>query len=219
MKKYILLFVFLACCQWLMAQEVSYTVQGGANLPSIAPAAPQSGGGGPEAHLTFQFGGMVNIAFKQVSIETGLLLNGKGNRSTTTEYLTSNGNPVPYSLTHLTSITYLELPVNLLYHKSLKAGVFYAGGGPYIARALWGSFLNKSRINTYYNRSATTNMDFGSGADQIRPMDYGLNFAAGLKMPCGIKLGLNYGLGLNNLATGLSSQNRVGSLVVGYQFK
>jgi hypothetical protein len=50
-------------------------------------------------------------------------------------------------------------------------------------------------------------------------MDYGANVLAGLELKNGLKLGLNYGLGLTNITnTGESAKNRVFSVVVGYSF-
>lgn len=218
MKKIFLIITFLATAHSLFAQKVKFILQGGMNLASISPNAPQSGGGGSQAQATFQFGGIIDIPLNAVSLQTGILLNGKGNFSTTTENFVSNGNPVPYSLRHLTNITYLELPVNIVYRHPVKPGSLYFGAGPYIARAVWGSYSTKASMNTYYKKVVSTDMSFGNGTDQLKSMDYGANILAGLQMKNGLKLGLNYGLGLTSITNTGSAQNRVLSLVVGYCF-
>ncbi|MES2279000.1 MAG: porin family protein [Bacteroidota bacterium] len=219
MKKIFLVITILFTAHCLFAQNVKFGIQGGMNMASIGPNAPQNGGAKSQAYATFQFGGVLDIAFKDFTLQPGILLTGKGNHSTTTENFVSNGAPVPYTMTHLTNVSYIEVPVNFLYTHAVKPGKFYAGAGPYIAHAVWGSFSQKSDLNTYYKNVKMTDITFGSGTDQFNATDFGANVLAGLELNNGLTLGLNYGLGFSNITNdGTSAKNRVFSVVVGYKF-
>jgi hypothetical protein len=220
MKKILLALMLLFTAHCLRAQNIGFGLQGGLNMSTISPKSPQSGGGGSHVYATFQFGGLLDIRFKDFTLQPGVLLTGKGNRSVTPENFISNGIPTPYTLTHLTNITYIEVPINFLYTRAVKPGKFYAGAGPYIARAVWGSFGEKSTMNTYYKRVSSTDITFGSGADQINTTDFGVNILAGLELKNGVKMGLNCGLGLTSITNdGTSARNNLLSVVVGYRFK
>lgn len=220
MKKIILALTFLLAAPCLFAQNVTFGIQGGINIPTIGPTDPQNTGAGAQIYPTFQFGGVLDVKLKHFSFQPGIFITGKGNRSVTTENFVSNGNPVPYNMTHITTLGYIEVPLNIVYKHTIKPGALYFGAGPYAAYAVWGSYDNKSVLNTYYNRVARTDVSFGSGSDQLKSMDYGANILAGLEMNNGMKLGLNYGLGFSNISNaGISSKNRVFAVVIGYKIK
>ena len=220
MKRIFLITSFLFIGHCLFAQKINIGLQGGINMASINANAPQNFDGGSQAHATFQFGVTVDYLFQTFNVQSGVLLTGKGNTSTTVQNLISNGSPVPYYQTNSTNVSYIEVPVNLLYKHSLRAGTLYFGAGPYVAYALWGSYSSKIDMNEYYKRASSTSISFGNGTDQLRSFDYGVNVVANFVMNNRLKLGLNYGLGLNNVSnSGLTSQNRVASLVIGYNFK
>lgn len=221
MKKIFLVITFLLTSHYIFAQTFGFGIQGGVNMASINPTAPQSFGGNTQAHATFQFGATFDFKFKNnLSLEPGILLTGKGNTSVVVQNFISNGHLEPYYQTNSTNVTYIEIPVNVLYRHEVKLGALYVGAGPYLATAMWGSYRTQQDINTYYKNASTTSASFGSGSDQLKSMDFGINGLAGIVMNNGLKLGLNYGLGLSNITnSGGSSQNRVASLVVGYNFK
>ncbi|QKJ30251.1 PorT family protein [Mucilaginibacter mali] len=220
MKKILLIIAIIATTHSLFAQETKFTIQGGINLANIGPVAPLNGGGNWQARAKFQIGGLFDLNFKGFTLQPGFLLTGKGNVSQTTENLISNGSNVPYTMLHSVNITYAEVPVNMVFRQAVKPGNIYFGAGPYIARAVWGTYSNKSTISTYYKRDISNEASFGSGTDQFNAMDFGLNALAGFELKNGMRLGFNYGLGFSNITNdGNSSKNRVGSFVVGYQFK
>lgn len=220
MKKILLIIAIIATTHNLFAQKTKFTIQGGMNLANIGPVAPQNDGGNWQARARFQIGGLFDFDFKGFTLQPGILLNGKGNTSKTTENLISNGNNVPYDVLHNANITYVEVPVNILFRQAVKPGAVYFGAGPYIAHAVWATHSDKSTISTYYKRDNSSEVDFGSGAGQYNATDFGFNVLAGFELKNGIRLGFNYGLGLSNITNdGNSSKNRVGSFVVGYQFK
>ncbi|MGE4585757.1 MAG: outer membrane beta-barrel protein, partial [Mangrovibacterium sp.] len=85
---------------------------------------------------------------------------------------------------------------------------FYAQTGPYIGIGL--SAKAKSG-------GTEVDIDFGDGDEEIKRMDLGLNFGAGVEFNM-LQLGINYGLGLTDLenASEAKYKNRVFSITASY---
>jgi len=62
-------------------------------------------------------------------------------------------------------------------------------------------------------------IDFGTADDELKALDVGLNFGAGIEVKA-IQLGLNYGLGLTNLENVEDEvwKNRMFSVTIAYFF-
>jgi len=220
MKNVFLIIVLLITSTCVFAQKIGFGIQGGVNMASINPIPPQSPEAISQSRATFQLGATFDFKFTNFNIEPGLFLSGKGNTSKSVQNFVSNGANVPYYQANSTNVTYIELPVNVLYKHNLKLGTVYLGAGPYVAYAIWGSYTTKATMNDYYKRVSSTDVVFGSGNDQLNRVDFGANVLGNIVLNNGLKLGLNYGLGLSNLSnTGSKSQNRVLSVLIGYTIK
>jgi hypothetical protein len=126
---------------------------------------------------------------KTVSFQPELLLIGKGVKS---QYYSSR-----------TSLTYLELPLNLLYKRSSAKGSFFIGGGP--------------APSIYVGESV-----FYSGYQGFKKFDFGLNILVGYELPIGFSINLHYTHGLINITYDKTNvpvvKNRCIGLSVGYTF-
>ncbi len=81
---------------------------------------------------------------------------------------------------------YLQVPALILY----KQEMFYVGGGPYIGFGLFGNY--KDDVDS-------ESINFGNSEDDdFAPIDFGLQFEAGVILNGNIRLGAGYGLGLSN---------------------
>jgi Outer membrane protein beta-barrel domain len=102
-----------------------------------------------------------------------------------------------------TDLTYLELPLNLLYKKSTAKGSFFIGGGP--------------APSFYIGESV-----FYSGYQGFKKFDVGINILAGYELPIGFSINLHYTHGLLNITYDRSNfpviKNRCAGLSVGYIF-
>ena len=85
-------------------------------------------------------------------------------------------------------VNYVEVPLYLAYKYDLGVLKLYAQAGPYLGVGV--SAKMKSG-------SDETTIDFGSETDQMKRLDYGANFGAGIEIGA-IQVGANYGLGLAN---------------------
>jgi hypothetical protein len=87
-------------------------------------------------------------------------------------------------------INYLEIPLNLAYKYDLGTVKLFAQAGPYLGVGLSAKMKGGGQEET---------LDFGSGTNQMKRLDFGINFGAGLEINK-VQLGINYGLGLTNLS-------------------
>jgi len=117
-------------------------------------------------------------------------------------------------------LTYLDIPLNVLYKFSLQGlGKLYAGTGVYVADGISGNVQFENTNNT-----SGQNIEFGSSQD-YKKFDVGANFTAGFELNNHLTFNTNYALGLNNIATDdpanasvLSTKNRVFSIGLGFLF-
>lgn len=88
------------------------------------------------------------------------------------------------------SVNYVEIPLNLAYKYDLGPVKLFGQAGPYAGVGISAKMKGGGEEET---------LDFGSDSDQIKRIDYGVNFGAGVEIRKLI-LGVNYGLGLANMS-------------------
>ena len=188
MKKTLFL-SFIGLTSLASAQSVKFGVKAGVNFAtetaSISGVSITS-----DTYTSFHFGAIADIGLQNFSIQPGVLFSVKGSSSTN-----SSG----------TSLTYIEVPVNLLYHIPAGPGKVFFGAGPYLG----------------YGISASNGVSFGSTTDKVANPDFGLNLLGGYRLNSGLLFSAGYGLGLANLinnGNGATLKNRVTSISIGYFF-
>jgi len=123
--------------------------------------------------------------------------------------------------TGTSALNYLEIPVNLGYRYTIgDAGSVFVTAGPYLGYAFSGKVKQKSTVNGTTMTDTENDIEFGSKDNEMKPLDFGLNFSAGYQLPMGLYVRAQYGLGLSDLSnTSLAShKNRVLAFSVGYAF-
>jgi len=211
MKKFYTLILACLLTSGAIAQSTSgttsgikYGIKAGVNLATISISEDDD----LKSITSFQIGGTVDIPVgTSFSVQPGISLSGKGFKF--------KGNDSGDSYKDQTDVMYLEIPVNAIY----KIGGIYLGAGPYAAFALSGK--NKWE-ETYEGETekGDEKIKFGSGDDEMKASDFGLNILAGYQLSSGLNFGLNYGLGLSNLMNSddFKMKNRVFSVTVGFSF-
>lgn len=184
MKKTLLLFCLIGIICSANAQTVKFGIKAGVNFSS--ETASYSGASmASDSHTGFHFGAVADIPLGDFSIQPGLLYSGKG-------------------ITNAT-FSYIEVPVNLLYHIKAGVGKVFIGAGPYLA----------------YGISVSNGLSFGSTNDKVANPDYGLGGLAGYRFDTGFFFSASRELGLANLVNngnGIADKNRVTSISIGYFF-
>jgi len=101
---------------------------------------------------------------------------------------------------------YIEVPFNVAYGFGSDAIKFSLFAGPYVAYGLRGKIESGG---------VSEDIVFGTGEDDdMNPLDYGVNFGAGLNIK-GLLISAQYGLGLANLSTDTTGDAEIKNTVIG----
>lgn len=105
----------------------------------------------------------------------------------------------------------LDIPVNALYRAN---NGFFIGGGPSLGINLSGG------LRVHDDPSENEDFTFGKGEDQIKRMDFGVNFLTGYEFKNGLFVSANYLKGLTNLSNAPAEtwRNNVLNISLGYSF-
>ena len=176
--------------------KISFSVLGGVNFQTFN--GKESNGDKIENDLLIAFHAGLNVAIPiapQFYFQPGILFSVKGAKNT------SVGIIGPFTGT--CKISYIEVPINLVYKGLLGNGYVMVGFGPYIGYGIKGKA-------SYESGSVTVNTDieFKNVVDSSDPalsiyykkMDAGGNIFFGYEMAGGIFLQLNAQLGMLNIA-------------------
>ncbi|MBO9200884.1 MULTISPECIES: porin family protein [Niastella] len=124
------------------------------------------------------------------------------------------------------SLSYLEIPINLLFKPELGDGKLLLGFGPYLAFAVGGSYTNANGDKAQFKFAHKVTQSEYAGSAYVRRMDFGVNFLAGYELSSKLSFQLNAGLGLANIATKVEGFNNSGKtkntgfgISAGYRFK
>ena len=168
---------------------------------------------GFHAGITAEFG-----ASNMLSFETGLLYTTKGFKASEKENLMG----ATFEYEAVRTLNYLEIPLLAKANFNLGGATLYGTAGPYVAMGISGQDKLTFKFDGE-TETETEDIKWGSDEenDDLRPLDYGLSFGAGVEIGS-IQLGASYGLGLANISAYRAdddvAKNRVLSVSVGYKF-
>jgi len=168
----------------------------------------------------FKFGVLGEYSFSEYfALEPGLLFTQRGFKID--ESASEGGYTL--SLKSTLNINYLSIPLNLKFSYPVNEDFkVFAFTGPYVGFALSGKISAEGKVtgpgvNESAKESETINI--GSGDEEIRMLDLGWNFGAGVEYK-GIFLRAQYNLGLANTSNPdkETTKNRNFGISVGYMF-
>jgi len=197
-----------------LAQEpVKFGVKAGLALPSQTTSA-MGLSISTSSKTSFYVGAVADISLSPIfSLQPGLTYVGKGGKVDFSEMAEEAGlEPGDFEeLKQTINFSYLELPVNLVANFNAGTGKVFVGAGPYAAYALSGNAKAGD---------LKEDAEFGSGEDQVKRMDFGINFLGGYQLSNGLNIHAGYGLGLSNLEnnSNTATKNRVFSFGLGFMF-
>jgi hypothetical protein len=193
MKKYLLALTFSIITIGTFAQTIRYGLKAGVNLAKFV--SDNSNYQSAKLYTGFNFGGIMDIDYGNITIQPGLIFTAKGERNYAPLAAGSMGGSASYVNY---AVHYLELPVNILINFDIAKPVkFQLGGGPYFAYNIGND------VNWYYYKKT----------------DVGANLFAGFVLDKKYLLNAQYGFGISDATKGDDMQNRVLSFSVGYLFK
>ncbi|RYY18843.1 MAG: porin family protein [Chitinophagaceae bacterium] len=138
---------------------------------------------------------------ENIYAQPGIMFTGKGAEHTSS-----------YSGTKTDFImSYMDLPLNVVYKYPLSFGKIYGGGGPLISFATGGKIEQKGK----------TKKMFGDSNDDYKRGDFGLNLLAGVELSNGIIAGISYQTGFADIYKHEAAKikNRTFNVSVGYLLK
>jgi len=208
----LILFLFPICT----IGQVKIGVQGGFSMSKTDMNTSFS-----DLKLNYKLGPLVgvmvgmNLGETNFSIMQEINYVFKGAKITGTD--NSQGTAVQVNGSHTTR--YIEFPLNILYYLPAGNGHFFVGGGPYAALGIGG----KNKIT--YELASTPevediSVEFGSGPNQLKAFDYGVQGQLGYKLGYGSYVRAFYSYGLANLSNidMNTYSNRYFGLSFGYFF-
>jgi len=177
------------------AGKMSFGVLGGVNFQNLN--GKDYSGDKLENELILGYHVGVNLQIPiapQFYFQPGLLFSTKGAKNETTVLGTT--------ITSTTKLSYIEMPLNLVYKALLGSGYFTLGFGPYIGYGIGGKVLTEGgdlsldqKIN--FQNVVETNEDLTE--PYYKAFDVGGNIFAGYQMSNGIFAQFNTQLGLVNI--------------------
>lgn len=152
-----------------------------------------------------------------VSVESGLFYTTKGYNTTATATILGVTTKTDFRY----DVNYIEIPVLAKVNYDVGGAVIFATAGPYLGYGLNGKLKSDITIGSTTTTS-TVDLEWGdTDDDDSKRVDYGLSVGAGVKVNS-VVVGVNYGMGLANLApvsdNGYRVNNRVIGISVGFAF-
>lgn len=198
--------------------KMSFGIVGGANFQNLN--GKLSSGDKLENDMLLGFHGGVNVQIPIVPefyFQPGLMYSIKGAKSTNSLY------------TETTKISYIEMPLNMVYKAALGHGYFMLGFGPYVGYGIGGNVKTVGGSLT-----VDRDIEFKSVVETTDPLtvpyykafDAGANMFAGFEMANGLFVQLDTQFGMLNInpedkriLTDKSSKKNTGfGLSLGYRF-
>lgn len=209
-NKFTLLLMMLFCCIATQSfAQIKYGVNAGLNLSTLVV---KNNDGATTENISAKAG--LHIGFTaeysftdKFAFESGLLYSSKGTKYRYTDSGITYKETINYN--------YLEIPMNGVYKIDLGNEKVLLKAGPYLGFAFSGKYI--------YDDGSTDKVNIGSdrNTDDIKLLDFGLNFGAGIEIKS-YTFGLQYGVGLANISTDTSNGNKISNSVfgisLGYKF-
>jgi hypothetical protein len=185
---FLMLSIPMAMAQNIDGAKVSFAILGGVNIQNLV--GKDADGDKLENDMVIGFHGGINIQLPvapEFYFQPGLLFSTKGAKQTSGSV----------TLTH--NISYIELPLNMVYSALLGSGKFMIGFGPYVAFAIGGKSIAEGGGVTL--KSDIEFQNVVELTDPIlttyyKPLDAGANLFAGYEMAGGLFVLLNTQFGM-----------------------
>lgn len=114
-----------------------------------------------------------------------------------------------------TTLSYLEVPLNVGYRLEAGSAKVNFGLGPYLGFGIAGKTKATTSITGFPTTETEEDIKWGNDEDSdVKPLDFGLNIGAGIEFS-NIHIGLQYGLGLANIQPKGDSDNTAKNSTIG----
>ncbi len=202
--------------------RMSFGILGGVNMQNLNGKDVDGDKLENDMIIGFHVGVNVQIPIApQFYFQPGLMFGTKGGENSST-ILTS-------TITSTFKLSYIELPLNLVYKAQLGSGYFMLGFGPYVAYGIGGkATIEGGPVTLESDIEFKKEVEIGDPLTTIyfKPFDAGANIFFGYELPMGIFAQLDAQLGLININPDdkrfpdnkLAMKNTGFGLSLGYRF-
>lgn len=191
-KPFLTLIIFVLSATFTMAQttdrsKISFAVIGGVNFQNLNGKAYN--GDKLENDMLMGFHGGMNVQIPIVPefyFQPGILFSTKGMKNKSVES------------TSTTNLSYIEMPLNLVYKAALGNGFVLLGFGPYLGYGIGGKVTTKGSTATVEDKIKFQNVVEEGDAALVyyKAFDAGANIFAGYEMANGIFMQLDTQFGM-----------------------
>ena len=215
----VFMLVFITSAGIAQNSKTSLAILGGVNFQNFT--GKDFNGNSLDNDLILGFHAGINAQIPiapEFYFQPGLLFSTKGSENTEA------------GITSTYNLSYVEVPLNLVYKGALGSGFIMVGLGPYVAYGITGKSTHEGPGSIEVKRDVKfqndVELDDSFTNTYIKPLDIGGNIFAGYEMASGIFIQLNSHLGLvkinpddKRLPDGETSINNIGfGLSLGYRF-
>ena len=205
-----IIFAVVLCMGSIICSAQEISIRGGLNLSEfrVKYEGEVLHGGNAKLNPGFNAGATLDVPIKSLfSLETGILLNSKGNKISSGDELGANKE------LQRENLLYLDAPVLCKITVPIKKIRIFAMAGPYLGYALSGKQKAEVTINSVHNEWEA-NIPWGDRYDRF---DYGAKTGIGLRYKK-YQIGASYEFGFKEIykASELARKNRVLELYVSY---
>ncbi len=189
-----ILLILLLSTTFAIAQEnskLSVGIFGGVNLQNINGKAYNGDKLNNDMLPSYHFGADLQIPVApEFYFQPGLMYIRKGDKNTSA------------SSTSTTSLSYIEIPLNMVYKAALGKGFFMIGLGPYLAYGISGSVKTVSGLLTLDQKitfKKAVRSEDNLLVPYYKPFDAGANLLVGYELEDGVFIQLDSQFGLLNI--------------------
>lgn len=235
MKRLSLLVVVLAATYFAQAQ-ISFGVHGnviGASMQNKADD-PNNDISDFKTRISWKLGLVAQVPLTtNLSFMPQLNVLSKGGKIDETQTGEVLGAPITVTAKGDAKLTYVELPLNVVYSTGGEEGGFFIGIGPVISYGIGGKTTGNA-TGTYQGQTYTRSLDGdvkfdGKKTDELDPNDenthfkaleFGANVLVGYQLMNGVFINAHYNYGISNIDpnAGYESRNRYFGVGIGYFF-
>jgi hypothetical protein len=203
MKKLLLSFAAFTALYTSANAQIGFAPEVGLNISSVREKVFGDKVDGIKSRPGFKIGASVDLPIVGgLSIQPGLFYSMKGGKYKD-EY--SVGSITTTTESKLT-LSYLEVPVNVVYKFSREKQGFFVFAGPYVGYAIGGKTKVKTTTGSLSSEN-TEDVDFGGDKGDTKRLDVGANVGLGYMISAGGFVRAQYGHGFANLIEGGDSDN------------
>lgn len=240
MKKFLLIAAIAAGTG--ATAQVNFGAQVGGNLANVKSEATESGvtvEDKSKSKIGFIIGVVAELPLaSSLSFRPELNFIQKGAKSDVNDSETSGGFTSTSVSTGKTTLSFIELPLNIVYSVPAGNGTVFFGAGPSIGYGIGGKYdfdntatvtgpgfptqtvTSSGKGDIKFDGKKDDELPSSDNDGHLKALDFGGNILAGYKMPNGIFVNLGYTLGFSNLAPNANSSYKTNglSLKVGFMF-